>query len=133
MLLSSLALSLLDSRRSLGLNNVNIIRFIILNFVSELDAMLAPPNPGSLRHRSIDLLQVELQLQALFVDVGNHVRWLDKRHGEGGPGLEFGRSTLELDLNHGIERAESGFVRERLDDKFLLLQHVRVMHLGVGL
>ena len=43
---------------------------------------LALSVPGCLWHWSIDLLEVELVLDCFFVDVRNHVWWLDERHRE---------------------------------------------------
>ena len=50
--------------------------------------MGGPLDPGSLRHRSVDLFQVKLALDALLVDVGDHIRWLDEGHREGEADLE---------------------------------------------
>ena len=48
--------------------------------VREVDTMLAPLDPGSFGHGSIDLLEIKFALYAFFIDVGNHVRRFDKRH-----------------------------------------------------
>ena len=76
---------------------------ILRNMVCEVDAVGAPLNPGSFRHGGIDLFQVKLALDALFVDVGDHVGWLDEGHGEGEAQLEvlacqhasFGKSEVD--------------------------------------
>mmetsp|Transcript_33947 Transcript_33947/g.33095 ORF Transcript_33947/g.33095 Transcript_33947/m.33095 type:complete len:210 (-) Transcript_33947:2040-2669(-) len=59
------------------------IDVFFLHFISELNAILPPSNPRRFRHRSIDLLEVELILQGLFIYVGNHVRRLYEGHGKG--------------------------------------------------
>jgi hypothetical protein len=45
--------------------------------------VLALPDPRSFRHWSVYLLEIEFALHFFFVDVWNHVWWLDERHGEG--------------------------------------------------
>ena len=60
--------------------------FIILDIVEWLKVLvLAGSYPRSLRHWSINLLQVKLILDSLLVNIRNHVWWLNERHGEGEP------------------------------------------------
>ena len=39
-----------------------------------------PADPRGLGHGGIYLLQSELSLNVLFVDIRDHIRWLDERH-----------------------------------------------------
>ena len=56
---------------------------ILSDLVREVDAMLASLDPGGLWHRRVNLLQIELALDALLVHVWDHVRRFNERHGKG--------------------------------------------------
>ena len=81
---------------------------LLRDVIGEVDPMRAALDPGGLGHGRVYLLEVELALDALLVDVWNHIRRLDKRHREGQSNLEFGLG----------ENAILTFELERLGRKF---------------
>lgn len=61
--------------------SVFVLVFTVLgDVIGEIDPVGASLDPGCLRHRGINLLQIELTLDALFVDVGDHVWWFYEWH-----------------------------------------------------
>jgi len=57
-----------------------VFLFILMEGIREANTMLTSPDPWRLGHWCVDLLQVKLQLDGLFVDVWDHIWRLDEGH-----------------------------------------------------
>lgn len=55
---------------------------LLSDLIRKVDTVAAAFDPRGFGHGGIDLLQIELALNAIFVDIGYHVGWLNERHRE---------------------------------------------------
>lgn len=62
------------------LNGVNALVLLVDAIISGVCHALDSPDPGGLGHRGVDLFQGKFTLDSFFINIGYHVRWLDKGH-----------------------------------------------------